>query len=112
MSSKVCLNNYTRTCNGDQLAIDLAKGVDTTYCTDGGVFKRSRLVTKSKIKTVTTVDFQYADGCIVVVHSAAYLQNTVDALREVYKLFGLSVDATKTKRLHHHIIVEGRGYRG
>ena len=98
--------------DGDQSEIDLAKGVDTTYCTGGGMFKLSRLVTKSKIKTVTTVDLQYADGCIVVLHSAADLQNTVDALIEVYELFGPSVNATQTKSLHHHIIVEDRGYRG
>ena len=80
--------------------IDLAKGVDITYRTGGGVFKLSRLGAKSKVKIVTIVDLQYADGCVVVAHSAQHLQNTLDALVDAYKLFGLSVNATKKKILH------------
>ena len=83
-----------------QAKIDLAKGVDITYRTDGGVFKLSSLGAKSKVKTVTIVDLQYADGCAVVVHSAQDLQNTFDALVDAYKLFVLSVNAKKAKILH------------
>ena len=83
-----------------QAKIDLAKGVDVTYCTNGGMFKLSRLGAKSEVKTVTIVDLQYADDCAVVTHSAQDLQNTLDALVDAFKLFGLSVNATKTKVLH------------
>ena len=90
--------------------IDLAKGVDITYRTDGGVFKLSRLGAKSKMKTVTIVDIQYADDSAVVAHSAHDLQNTFNVLVDAYRLFELSVNATKTKfyisrhnhQLHHH----------
>ena len=83
-----------------QAKIDLAKGVDITYHTDGGVVKLSRLGAKSKVKTVTNVNLQYADDCAVVAHSAQDLQNTLDALVDAYKLFGLSVNATKKNILH------------
>ena len=79
---------------------DLAKGVNITYRTDGGKFKLSHLGAKSKVKTVTVVDLQYTDDCAVVDHSAQDLQNTFDALVDAYKLFRLSVNATKTKILH------------
>ena len=51
-----------------QSKIDLAKGMDITYRTDGGVFKLSHLRAKSKVKTVTIVDLQYVDDCVVVAH--------------------------------------------
>ena len=46
------------------------------------------------------LNLQYADNCAVVAHSAQDLQNTLGALVDAYKLFGLSVNATKTKVLH------------
>ena len=78
-----------------QAKIDQAKGENITYRTDGGVFKLSHLRAKLKVKTVTIVD---TDDCAVVAHSVP--QNTLDALVDAYKLFGLSVNATKTKILH------------
>ena len=48
-----------------QAKIDLAKGVDITYRTAGGVFKLNHFGAKSKVKTVglTIVDLQYMDDC-------------------------------------------------
>ena len=71
--------------------------MDITYRTDGDVFKLSRLGAKSKVKTVTIVDIQYADDSAVVAHSELDLQNTFNALVDAYRLFGLSVNATKKK---------------
>ena len=52
------------------------------------------------MKTVTIIDLQYAGDCAVVAHSAQYLQNTLDVLVDAYKLFRLSVNATKKNILH------------
>ena len=72
-----------------QANIDLAKGVDIKYRTDGGVFKLSR---KHYLP--------YADDCAVVAHSAQYLQNTLDALVDANRHFELSANAAKTKVIH------------
>ena len=55
---------------------------------------------KSKVKTVTIVDLQYAYDCAVVAHSAHDLQNALDVLVEAYMRCVFSVNATNTKTLH------------
>ena len=55
---------------------------------------------KSKVKTVTIVDRQYAYDCAVVAHSAHDLQNALDVLVEAYMRCVFSVNATNTKTLH------------
>ena len=55
---------------------------------------------KSKVKTVTIVDLQYAYDCAFVAHSAHDLQNTLDVLIEAYMRCVFSVNATNTKTLH------------
>ena len=79
-----------------QAKIDLAMGVDIIYRSNDALFKLSRLSAKSKVKTVITVDLQYADDCDVFSHLAQYLENKLDAFVEAYELFGITVNATKT----------------
>ena len=78
-------------------AVDQAKGVGIMYRTDGELFDIRRLRAKTKVKSTSIVDLQYADDCAIAAHTEADLQNTLDAFSEAYKRLGLTVNVTKTK---------------
>ena len=78
-------------------AVDQAKGVGIIYRTDGELFNIRRLKAKTKVKSTSIVELQYADDCAIAAHTEADLQNTLDALCEAYKPLGITVNVTKTK---------------
>ena len=84
--------------------LDLARdtlpdGVVVNYRTDGRVFNIRRLKTKSRVKTISIVDLQYADDAAICAHSAEDLQGIITAFNKAYQSLGLSLNSLKTQVL-------------
>ena len=75
-------------------------GIFVRFCTDGGLFKLSRLKAKTEVMTQLIREFLYADDNAFVAHSREDLQLIADRFSAASKLNGLTISLKKTEVLY------------
>ena len=75
-------------------------GVELDYRLDGRLFNLSHLKAKKEVMKLAVIDRQYADDCVILVHSAEELQTSLDLFTEAYQNLRLSINIRKTKVIH------------
>ena len=88
----------------DELPLD-EPSVEIRYRLDGGLFKLSRLRSRTKTTFHNFCELQYADDNDTVTQKPKDLQpvtSTADQFNAAYKIFGMDVNTEKTKLLVQH----------
>ena len=74
-------------------------GVTIDHRLDGSVFDLRRLQARTKVRTSTLHELQYADDCVLLAHEPRQLQEALDLLSNIYRDMGLIVNTDKTEIL-------------
>ena len=78
----------------------LPAGISIAYRMDGGVFNLCRLKARTKIRTTSLIEFQYADDNAICALTEADLQRILNAFADAYTKLGLSINVRKTQVLY------------
>ena len=79
-----------------------APSVEIRYRLDGGLFKLSRLRSRTKTTFHNFREIQYVDDNDTVTQKPQNLQRTADQFNAAYKHFGMDVNTEKTQVLVQH----------
>ena len=81
----------------------LENGINIWYHIDSSLFNLRRLQAKTKVKTDTVNNFQFADDYVLNITTKANLQNSVDKFSMVCNNFGLTISTKKTEIMHQPV---------
>jgi len=79
---------------------ELPEGIPILYRTDGRLFNLNRFKAKSKVRSTTIIELQYADDNAIAAHSPEDLQGILNAFANAYRALGLALNIKKTKVLY------------
>ena len=74
-------------------------GAYVSYRIDRSLFDLKKLKARTKRHAVRIHEVQYADDCALLAHTPQELQEVLTATEDVYKRFGLKINANKTEIL-------------
>ena len=86
----------------------LPAGIPAIYRTDGGIFNLARLKARTKVTTISFMEFQYADDNAVCALTENDLQAILNAFAGAYSRLGLSVNVRKTQILYQPVPNQAR----
>ena len=75
-------------------------GININYRTDGQLVNLRRLQAKTKVQSVTFIDFLFADDCALNASTVEDVQRSVDKFSLAFTNFGLTISTKKTEVLH------------
>ena len=78
-------------------------GITMRYRYSRNLFDLRKLKATSRTKEVSFMEMQYADDCAIVAHTHNELQMLIAALNEIYKRFGLKMNAQKTEVMSRNV---------
>ena len=94
------LFNLFFACMLSQAVKDSEEGVYIRYRLDGSLFDLRRLNAKTKCLQELIQEALYADDCALLAHNERDLQMMVDKFSQASKLFGLTINISKTEVLY------------